>query len=101
MPVEPRRRRRAQYERTGKIGNVDLRLAGVGDRAVVLVGANDRSNDTIRFWSLDPGTGALTLMEAGNLPTGAGNYAGLVNVTRLVRPDARTKWGPHVGTSPE
>lgn len=64
----------AQYVPGGKIGNIDLRLAGVDDRAVVLVGANDRSNDTIRFWSLDPGSGALTSMEAGNLPTGAGNY---------------------------
>ena len=64
----------AHYERTGKIGNVDLRLAGVGDHAVVLVGANDREGNTLRFWSLDPSSGALTSLEAGKLPTGTANY---------------------------
>jgi 3-phytase len=62
------------YERTGKIGNVDLRLAGVGDSAVVLVGANDRQSNTVRFWSLDPGSGTLTSLDARALPTGAANY---------------------------
>jgi 3-phytase len=63
------------YEKTGRIGNIDLRDGvRVGDRTLTLVGANDRSHDTLRFWSLDHGTGTLTSLEDGDLPSLADNY---------------------------
>lgn len=63
------------YERTGKIGNIDLRDGvRLGGRDVVLVGANDRSTNTLRFWTLDPASGRLTSAEAGRLPTLVPNY---------------------------
>jgi 3-phytase len=65
----------AHDERTGKIGNIDLRDGvRLGDRTVVLVGANDRSTNTLRFWTLDPDDGRLTPVEAGQLSSLAPNY---------------------------
>jgi 3-phytase len=63
------------YMPGGKIGNIDLR-SGVklGGRKVILVGANDRSSDTIRFWTLDPSRPSLTSVEAKPLPSVAPNY---------------------------
>jgi 3-phytase len=64
-----------QFRPDGRIGNVDLRQGfRLGGRRVVLVGANNRSNDTIRFWALDPGTRQLTSVDAGNLTTLSPNY---------------------------
>lgn len=62
------------YERTGKIGNIDLRPVGLNGGNAILVGANDRSNDTLRFWTLDPAQGTLTSLEARSLSTLARNY---------------------------
>jgi 3-phytase len=65
----------AHYERTGKIGNIDLRDGfRLGDRDVVPVGANDRTTDSLRFWTLDPADGRLTPAEAGRLPSLKSNY---------------------------
>lgn len=64
----------AHYERTGSIGNIDLRTVGVGGQNVVLVGANDRSADTLRFWTLDTEKGTLTGTEARSLKTVTSNY---------------------------
>ena len=58
------------YERAGMIGNIDLRTdVPVGDRTVTLVGANDRTDDTIRLWSLDPAGPAIVPLEAAPLRT--------------------------------
>lgn len=64
----------AHYERTGKIGNIDLRTVGLDGRSVILVGANDRSNDTLRFWALNPDQGTLAPLEARALGTLPSNY---------------------------
>jgi 3-phytase len=58
----------------GKIGNIDLRSGvKVGSRSVTLVGANDRSAGTIRFWSLDS-SGSLTALDARAIRTVSPNY---------------------------
>jgi 3-phytase len=63
------------YERGGKIGNIDLRSGiPMGNGRITLVGANDRSNDTMRFWSLDPARGRLTSLDARPLKTVSPNY---------------------------
>jgi 3-phytase len=65
---------RLQFLPAGPIGNVDLRTGyRLGGRDVVLVGANNRSNDTLSFWTLDPGSRSLAPV-AGNAPTVAPNY---------------------------
>jgi 3-phytase len=64
----------AHYERMGSIGNIDLRTVGVNGQSVVLVGANDRSDNTLRLWTLDPRQSTLTRAEARSLPTVTGNY---------------------------
>lgn len=67
--------RQLHYESLGKIGNIDvLSDYRLGDRAVVLVGVNDRSDDTVRLWSLDPGTGRLSPVTAEAIPTVTPNY---------------------------
>jgi 3-phytase len=63
-----------QFRPDGQIGNVDLRQGvALGGRRVVLVGANNRSNDTIGFWMLDPATRQLTPVIA-DISTLAPNY---------------------------
>jgi 3-phytase len=65
---------RLQFLPAGPIGNIDLRPGfRLGGRDVVLVGANNRSNDTLSFWTLDPGTRSLTPV-AGSGATLAPNY---------------------------
>lgn len=50
-----------QFRQDGKIGNVDLRPGfTLGSRSIVLVGGNNRSNDTIMFWEYNPTTQRLT-----------------------------------------
>ncbi|MDQ1289715.1 MAG: 3-phytase [Actinomycetota bacterium] len=63
------------YSPGGKIGNVDVR-SGVklGGRTINLVGANDRSNNTMRFWSLDGTRGTLSSIEARPLASVDQNY---------------------------
>jgi 3-phytase len=64
-----------QFRQDGQIGNVDLRQGfPLGGRSVVLVGANNRSNDTIAFWILDPSTRQLTPVAARDIATLAPNY---------------------------
>lgn len=64
-----------QFRQEGQIGNVDLRQGfRLGGHRVVLVGANNRSDNTIRFWVLDPGTRQLTPVDARNLATLSPNY---------------------------
>jgi 3-phytase len=64
-----------QYLPAGMIGNVDLRDGfPLGGRSVVLVGANDRTSNTMVFWTLDPATRSLTPATARDLPTLTPNY---------------------------
>jgi 3-phytase len=64
-----------QFRPDGQIGNVDLRQGfPLGGRSVVLVGANNRSNNTIGFWVLDPVTRQLTPVNARTLTTVSPNY---------------------------
>jgi 3-phytase len=64
-----------QFRQDGKVGNVDLRQGfPLGGRSVVLVGANNRSNNTIGFWVLDPTTRQLTPVDARDLTTLSPNY---------------------------
>jgi 3-phytase len=64
-----------QFRQDGQIGNVDLRQGvSLGGRWVVLVGANNRSNNTIGFWTLDPVTRQLTPVAAGDISTLSPNY---------------------------
>jgi 3-phytase len=64
-----------QFRQEGQIGNVDLRQGfRLGGRRVVLVGANNRSDNTIRFWVLDPVTRQLTPVDARDLTTLSPNY---------------------------
>ncbi|MET1065084.1 MAG: phytase [Arthrobacter sp.] len=59
----------------GMIGNVDLRsgfpLAG---SSAVLVGGNNRTNNTLALWSLDPATRTLRPVAARSIATEAPNY---------------------------
>ena len=64
-----------QFRPDGQIGNVDLRQGfPLGGRSVVLVGANNRSNNTIGFWTLDPATRQLTPVAAPDISTLSPNY---------------------------
>jgi 3-phytase len=64
-----------QFRQDGQIGNVDLRQGvSLGGRRVVLVGANNRSSNTIGFWVLDPTTRQLTLVAARDIATLSPNY---------------------------
>jgi myo-inositol-hexaphosphate 3-phosphohydrolase len=64
-----------QFRQDGQIGNVDLRRdVPLGGRRVVLVGANNRTTNTLGFWTLDPATRQLTPVAARELTTVAPNY---------------------------
>jgi 3-phytase len=64
-----------QFRQDGQIGNVDLRQGfPLGGRSVVLVGANNRTNNTIGFWTLDPATRQLTPVAARDISTLSPNY---------------------------
>ena len=66
-----------QFRPDGKIGNVDLREGfPLGGRDAVLVGANNRSNDTLSLWTLDTGTRTLSPVHASSIvtSTGSANY---------------------------
>ncbi|MFM9275093.1 phytase [Pseudarthrobacter sp. NKDBFgelt] len=59
----------------GKIGNVDLRTGfPLSGEAAVLVGGNNRTDDTLALWTLDPQTRELTPVAAGSIRTFAPNY---------------------------
>jgi len=64
-----------QFRQEGQIGNVDLRQGfRLGGRSVALVAANNRSDNTIRLWTLDPVTRRLTPVEAREVTTVSPNY---------------------------
>jgi 3-phytase len=64
-----------QFRQEGQIGNVDLREGfPLGGRNVVLVGANNRSSNTIMFWELEPATRRLTPVTARSIGTVSPNY---------------------------
>ncbi|GGI70322.1 phytase [Pseudarthrobacter scleromae] len=59
----------------GKIGNVDLRTGfPLSGESAVLVGGNNRTEDTLALWTLDPKTRELTPVAAGSIRTFAPNY---------------------------
>ncbi len=64
-----------QFRADGMIGNVDLRegfpLAG---GSAVLVGANNRSSNTLALWTLDTNTRTLSPAAAYDIETFAPNY---------------------------
>ena len=63
-----------QFRPDGRIGNVDVRTDfPLGGRSAVLIGADNRSNDTLTFWELDPVTRTLSIVGAGTT-TMPGNY---------------------------
>jgi 3-phytase len=64
-----------QFRPDGQIGNVDLRQdVPLGGRRVVLVGANNRTTNTLGFWTLDPATRQLTPVAARDIPRLSPNY---------------------------
>jgi myo-inositol-hexaphosphate 3-phosphohydrolase len=68
---------RIQFRADGKIGNVDLREGfPLRGRDTVIVAANNRSNNTMSLWTLDPTTRTLTPVNARSIATstGSGNY---------------------------
>ncbi len=66
-----------QFRKDGYIANIDIRNYKLGGRDVVLLGANDRGNNTIEFWELNPSTQQLSApLSARDIKTstGAPNY---------------------------
>jgi 3-phytase len=67
-----------QFKQGGKIGNIDLRSGMMlGGQSTVVVGANNRANNTMSFWALDPATQLLSdQITARSLTTSTGgeNY---------------------------
>lgn len=67
--------RGTQFRQDGKTGNVDLRPGfPFRERQIVLVGANNRSNDTLVFWEHDPATRRLPAPISAAIPTATKNY---------------------------
>jgi myo-inositol-hexaphosphate 3-phosphohydrolase len=63
---------RRQFLAAGKIGNIDVRDVTLNGSPVVLVGVNNRTDDTARFYTLNTSTGALT--ACGSFSTLSPNY---------------------------
>lgn len=64
-----------QFRPDGMIGNVDLRTGfPLSGESAVLVGGNNRTNDTLALWTLDPKTRTLDPVAAGRTKTFAPNY---------------------------
>jgi 3-phytase len=64
-----------QFRQDGMIGNVDLRADfPFGGQSIVLVGANNRTNDTLTFWQLDPAKQALSAPIGNGTKTISPNY---------------------------
>ena len=62
-------------QREGEIGNVDLRTGFPGRKgSVVLVGANNRSTNTLELWTLNTKTRQLSSVNARSIKTMASNY---------------------------
>ncbi|MFJ6313028.1 phytase [Pseudarthrobacter oxydans] len=59
----------------GMIGNVDLRTGfSLGGNSVVLVGANNRTNNTLAIYTLNTATRTLTPVAARSIATFSPNY---------------------------
>lgn len=59
----------------GMIGNVDLRSGFPSSgSSLVLVGGNNRSNDTLALWSFDPAARTLSPVAARSIGTESPNY---------------------------
>lgn len=64
-----------QFRQDGKIGNIDLRTGfTLGNRAIVIVGANNRSNNTMTFWEYNPDTQRLSTPLSPTQSTISPNY---------------------------
>jgi 3-phytase len=64
-----------QFRPDGRIGNVDLRTGFPGRKgSVVLVGANNRSTNTLSLWALDTKTRRLSSVHAPSIKITASNY---------------------------
>lgn len=64
-----------QFRPDGMIGNVDLRTGfPLSGKPAVLVGGNNRTDDTLALWTLDPETRTLAPVAAGSIKTFAPNY---------------------------
>ncbi len=67
--------RMLHYRRDGRIGNVDVRDGfPLGGRRIALVAANNRSDDTLAFYDLDPATRQLRPVPARRVDTVSPNY---------------------------
>jgi 3-phytase len=63
-----------QFHPGGKIGNVDLRDGfPLGGRDVVLVGANNRSNNTLSLWTLQTENRTLSPVPVRSIATSTGS----------------------------
>jgi 3-phytase len=63
-----------QFRPEGKIGNVDLRDGfPLGGRDVVLVGANNRSSNTLSLWTLQTESRTLSPVHARSIATSTGS----------------------------
>lgn len=73
-----------QFRADGMIGNVDLRTGfNSSGTPIVLVGGNNRTNNTLALWSLDPETRKLSPVAARSIPTFAPNYGFCMYHSRL------------------
>ncbi len=64
-----------QFRQDGMIGNVDLRTDfPFGGKQIVLVGANNRTNNSIQFWQLDPVARQLSAPIGETATTISENY---------------------------
>ena len=64
-----------QFRQDGMIGNVDLRTGfPLSGTPTVLVGANNRSTNTLSLWALNTTTRTLSPVAARSIPTFAPNY---------------------------
>ena len=64
-----------QFRPDGMIGNVDLRGGFPSSGStIVLVGGNNRSDNTVALWSLDTATRTLSPVAARSIGTAAPNY---------------------------
>jgi 3-phytase len=63
-----------QFRSDGKIGNVDLRAGFMlGGRDTIVVAANNRSDNTLSLWALEPATRTLTPVSARSIATSTGS----------------------------
>lgn len=65
----------ASYVDDGKMGNVDVRNNFLlGSQRITIVGTNNRSNDTMALYQLNPDAKSLTSITSGSISTLSPNY---------------------------